>query len=319
MNLESYKVLIVGDIMLDRYLYGNVSRISPEAPVPILEKVKMENKPGGAANVALNIKSLGSFPILLSVVGDDENGSVLVKSLEQNEILTNYILKEGNRSTTVKTRIMSGGQHLMRIDEENTSIISENSIKNLKESFLSIIEKEELDAIIFQDYDKGLLNEDLIDFMIRKAKEKDLFISVDPKFNNFFSYKNVDLFKPNLKEVGSAVNKSIYPEMDCLNDVSHELNSKLDFKHLFITLGDKGIYYANLIESNIVATELRDVVDVSGAGDVVLCASTLFLLSGKSPFEVAQISNIAGGLACKKVGVATVSKKQLISEIKKKK
>lgn len=318
MNLESYKVLIVGDIMLDRYLYGNVSRISPEAPVPILEKVKMENKPGGAANVALNIKSLGSQPILLSVVGDDENGSVLVNSLERNKIFTNYILKERSRATTVKTRIMSGGQHLMRIDEENTSIMSSESISKLKESFLTILDLEDVDAVIFQDYDKGLLNDDLIEFFITKAKEIGLFISVDPKFNNFFSYKNVDFFKPNLKEVGSAVNKTITPEMGNLDEVCEELNSKLDFKHLFITLGDKGIYYSNIKESDIVATELRDVVDVSGAGDVVLCASTLFLLSGKSPFEVAQISNVAGGLACKKVGVATVNKYQLINEIKKK-
>jgi len=315
-SLKSYKVLIVGDIMLDRYLYGNISRISPEAPVPILEKVNIENKPGGAANVALNIKSLGSTPILLSVIGNDEDGSKLLDQLKENKISTDYIFTDHDKLTTVKTRIMSDGQHILRIDEENIADISEKSKNELLRLFDLIIENEKIDAVIFQDYDKGLLSDEIISKLIKKSVDKKLFISVDPKFNNFFSYKNVDLFKPNLKEVGAALNLSISPQLEDLNVITKKLQTKLNFKHLYITLGSKGIYHSDGNNSKIVPTKLQAVVDVSGAGDVVLSVSTLFFLEKTSPIEVAYISNIAGGLACGKVGVATVDKNVLLSKLK---
>jgi len=315
-SLNSYKVLIVGDIMLDRYLYGNISRISPEAPVPILEKVSIENKPGGAANVALNIKSLGSTPLLLSVIGDDENGSKLKTQLENSNISTEYLFPENGRATTVKTRIMSGGQHIMRIDEEDTTIISEKSVEKLKNLFESIIENEKIDAVIFQDYDKGLLNDEVIKYLIKITKEKKIFISVDPKFNNFFSYTNVDLFKPNLKEVGAALNTSVGSNINELDEIVTELNSKLNFEHIYITLGAKGIYHFDGKKSEVIPTKLQAVVDVSGAGDVVLSVATLFFLENITPIEIAHISNIAGGLACGKVGVATVKKDLLLEKIK---
>lgn len=316
-NLKPYNILIVGDIMLDRYLTGNIERISPEAPVPILEKVKIDNKPGGAANVALNIKSLGSNPILVSIVGDDKNGISLTQILEKDGISTSNILVDKTRQTTVKTRIMSEGQHILRIDEEDTSYLDENNKEKLLNSIKQVINKSNIDALILQDYDKGLLNNDIIESIIKIAKQKSIFISVDPKFDNFYSYKNVDLFKPNLKEVSSALNKTVTSNIKNLDEVSEELKDKLQFKHLYITLGSKGVYYSDGVLSEITPTKLKSVVDVSGAGDVVLSVSTLFFLERFSPKEVACFSNIAGGLACGKVGVATVKKKVLIEEIEK--
>ncbi len=317
-KLKSYNVLIIGDIMLDRYLKGKVSRISPEAPVPILEKINIEIMPGGAANVALNIKSLGSNPLLLSIVGDDNNGEKLIDCIDENGISTGYIIKDKTRQTTVKTRIMSKGQHIMRIDEEDVETIDKNTKKQLLETFNHIVDNKKIDAVIIQDYDKGLLDDYTIHNIINTAKGKNIFISVDPKFDNFFSYKNVDLFKPNLKEVSSALNKQIAPNKDSLDKTAKELYEKLQYKNLFITLSSKGIYYSKgNNNSEIIPTKLRDVVDVSGAGDVVLSVATLFFISGYNPSEVACFSNIAGGLACGKIGVATVGKDRLIEEIKK--
>ena len=317
-KLKSYNVLIVGDIMLDRYLKGKVSRISPEAPVPILEKINIEIMPGGAANVALNIKSLGSNPLLLSIVGDDNNGEKLIDCIAENDISTEYIMTDKTRQTTVKTRIMSKGQHILRIDEEDVETLDENTKKQLLNTFNHIVENNDVDAVIIQDYDKGLLDDYMIQNIINTAKGKGIFISVDPKFDNFFSYKNVDLFKPNLKEVSSALNKQIAPNKDSLDKTAKELYEKLQYKNLFITLSSKGIYYSKGDKnSEIIPTKLRDVVDVSGAGDVVLSVATLFFISGYNPSEVACFANIAGGLACGKIGVATVGKDRLIEEINK--
>ena len=315
-NLDSYNVLIVGDIMLDRYLTGNVSRISPEAPVPILEKINIDIMPGGAANVALNIKTLGSNPVLLSVVGDDDNGTKLKECIKENNISTDYIIIDNTRQTTVKTRIMSNGQHILRIDEEDTEPLDDSTKKKLLEIFQQIVQDKNINAIILQDYDKGLLDDASIQSIIKIAKENNIFVSVDPKFNNFFSYKNVDLFKPNLKEVNAALNRKINATKKELDKIAGDLQIKLNFKNLFITLGSKGIYYSdNQKKSDIVPTQLRTVVDVSGAGDVVLSVATLFFISGYSPEEVTSFSNIAGGLACGKIGVATVLKDKLLEEI----
>ncbi len=315
-KLESYNVLIVGDIMLDRYLTGKVRRISPEAPVPILENIDIDIMPGGAANVALNIKTLGSVPILLSVVGDDDNGQKLINCIGENHISTDNIIRDKSRQTTVKTRIMSNGQHILRIDEEDTDIVNNSVKEKILRSFRQIIEGNKINAIILQDYDKGLLDKYIITHIIEKAKEKNIFVAVDPKFNDFFSYKDVDLFKPNLNEVSSALNNKITPVKSDLDKTAAILNSKLNFKHLYVTLGSKGIYYSNgKNKSKIIPTKLRTVVDVSGAGDVVLSVATLFFVAGYSPEEVAVYSNLAGGLACGKVGVATVKKDRLLEEI----
>ena len=310
-DFDNFKVLVIGDIMLDRYLTGDISRISPEAPVPVLDKVKIENKPGGAANVALNIKSLGAMPLLLSIAGDDKNGVELIRLLEKNGIATDNIITTKHKPTTVKTRIMSGGQHILRIDEEDNAPVNGDLISRIKSKFAGILENTKVDAIILQDYDKGMLTGNLIDFIISKAKEKGIFVSVDPKFNNFFSYKKVDLFKPNLKEISAALNRDVVPEIDSLIEESGYLHEKLGFKYIFITLGEKGIFYYGNGEAGIVPTTPIKVVDVSGAGDVVLSVSTLAFLQGYPVREIVKLANLAGGLACGIVGVATITKEQL--------
>lgn len=316
-DFGNHNILIIGDIMLDRYLYGNVNRISPEAPVPILQKKELENKPGGAANVALNIKSLGSEAILLSTIGEDTDGNTLLKTLEESGISTDFIVKDKTKMTTVKTRILSGSQQLLRIDEEATTDINEATTAEIKATFLKILKKKNVEAIILQDYNKGLLSQELIEFVIEKAKENNIFVSVDPKFNNFFSYKGVDLFKPNLKEASEAISKETSTEKDNLDNIAKELHEKISYKNLFITLSSKGIYYSDSEFSEIIPTKLKDVIDVSGAGDVVLSIATITFLEKISPLEIAKISNIAGGLACGKIGVATISKKRLFEEINK--
>ena len=310
-DFDKYKILIIGDIMLDRYLNGNISRISPEAPVPVLDKVIIKNKPGGAANVALNIKSLGSQPLLLGITGDDKNGNELLQLLDKNGIATENIIKTKHKPSTVKTRIMSGGQHILRIDEEDNTYIDHETEKKLINKFKDIIENNDIDAVILQDYDKGLLKENFINHIISEAKKKNIFISVDPKFNNFFNYKNVDLFKPNLKEISLALNRNILPEMEELKRESVFLYDKLKYKYIFITLGEKGIFYSGNGKAGIIPTTPINVVDVSGAGDVVLSVATLAFLQGLQVEEVVHIANLAGGLACGILGVATITKEQL--------
>lgn len=314
-TLKDYNVVIIGDLMLDRYLYGNIARISPEAPVPVLEKVNVENKPGGAANVALNIKSLGSTPFLLGITGRDTSGKILLNLLAQEGINTENIITVNDRPTTVKTRIMASGQHILRIDEEISDYLSDNIQESLKKKFDTLTNDVKIDAVIFQDYNKGLLNENIIDHVISKCKEKGIFTAVDPKFKNFLSYKNVGFFKPNLKEISAIINHPVSPEIESLNFVARNLKEKLNFDNLFITLGEKGIYYFGQNKSEIVPTKKKNVVDVSGAGDVVISAATLFFMSALDIENIAEISNIAGGLACDSLGVATVSKSQLMNAL----
>jgi len=310
-DFKSYNILIIGDIMLDKYIYGNIEKISPEAPVPIFQMMHNEEKPGGAANVALNIKSLGSNPVLLSIVGDDRDGNKLLMLLEESGVETFNILRDIKKMTTVKTRLMANGQHVLRIDEENPISVDKEAERIISEQFLKIVEERDINAIILQDYDKGLLGKEMIEFFINKARENNIFIAVDPKFNNFYDFKNVDLFKPNLKEIETALNQRIKTGKDELVRAAVELHNILKFKNLFITLGDKGIFYSDGENHDIFPTEHIDVVDVSGAGDVVLSVATIAYLENMDIEDIAVVSNKAGGLACEIMGVATISMAQL--------
>lgn len=310
-DFKSYNILIIGDIMLDKYIFGNIDKISPEAPVPIFEIINNREKPGGAANVALNIKSLGSNPVLLSIIGDDRDGNRLLRLLDENEIDTFHVLRDPKKITTVKTRLMANGQHVLRIDEENSKPVDGEMLEIISDLFVKIMEEKSIDAIILQDYDKGLLGEQLIEFVVEKAKEKNVFISVDPKFNNFYNFKNVDLFKPNLKEIRMALNRKISSDKEELAKAAEELYHMLNYKNLYITLGDKGIFYSDGINFDIFPTEHIDVVDVSGAGDVVLSVATIAYLEGMKTKEIAAVANKAGGLACEIMGVASITMDQL--------
>lgn len=315
-ELKKFNILIVGDLMLDSYLYGNIQRISPEAPVPVLEKIKIENKPGGAANVALNVKSLGSDATLLGTIGDDNSGKILMELLNENEIETENIITVKNRPTTVKTRILSGSHHILRIDEEEISDLADTEMHTLKQRFDAIIEKKSIDAVIIQDYNKGLLNKDFITYIIAECNKKNIFISVDPKFKNFNWYSGVRFFKPNLKEISEILNEKINYDKDSLVQAANKLQEIMNYENLFITLGDKGIFFKNREKTGIIPTKKKNVIDVSGAGDVVISAATIFFLHELEIEKIAELSNIAGGLACDYLGVATITKSQLLEAIK---
>lgn len=301
--------------MLDSYLYGSIQRISPEAPVPVLEKINLENKPGGAANVALNVKSLGCDSILLGIVGEDNSGKILIELLNKNKIETENIITVKNRPTTVKTRILSGSHHILRIDEEEISDIESADLDKLMHSFDAIIEKKSIDAVIIQDYNKGLLNQELIIHIIKECNKKNIFSSVDPKYKNFNCYSGVKFFKPNLKEISEILNEKIYADINSLVKAANKLQEIMKYENLFITLGEKGIFFKNNEKTGIIPTKKKNVIDVSGAGDVVISAATIFFLHELEIEKIAELSNIAGGLACDYLGVATITKSQLLEAI----
>ena len=311
------KVIIIGDVMVDTYIKGKVNRISPEAPVPVVKFESKEHRLGGAANVALNIKALSAKPFICSVVGNDENATLLKKLINQNHLSDEGILTVDDRITTVKTRIIGNNQQLIRIDNEDTSDISSQMAFNLIETVKNIIEKENIDAIIFQDYNKGVLVPKVIEEIIEYANNKQIPIVVDPKKDNFLAYKNVTLFKPNLKELKEGLDINFEYNNDdksaFLNAIE-SLKEKINPKHAFITLSEHGVYISDEDKHHFIPAHLRNITDVSGAGDTVISVATLALISGVKPELIAVISNLAGGLVCEKVGVISIDKEQLMQE-----
>jgi len=244
-DFSGKKILVIGDIMLDQYIYGSVDRISPEAPVPVLLRDNTSRKAGGAANVALNIKTLGADPILLGVLGNDLSGSKLIEVLEDLKIDTEFVLRADGVMTTVKTRLLAGTQHLLRIDEEDISPLNEVLEASIINLLTEIIDKYSIDALIVEDYDKGLMSEKLIKHIADLGRQKQVFLSVDPKFKNFLSYEGFDLVKPNLKEVNQVLNKKYKAELEDLEKAAAELQPQMNYKNLMITLGEQGIFGVN--------------------------------------------------------------------------
>ena len=306
---KNKNILIIGDVMLDSYLFGNVSRISPEAPVPIVDILKRENKLGGAANVATNIKNLGGTPILCSIVGKDQNGKIFLSELEKLNIKTDYIFQSENRITTVKTRIIGNNHQMLRIDEEVT-----NELNGEQDKILSlindIIDNEKIDCILFQDYDKGVINKKIIKTVVKIATKLNIPITVDPKKKNFSNYKGVTLFKPNLKEFKEGMST------DSLKKGAKKLHNN-DIKIVFITLSEDVIFISykknNKIINKIIPGTSRDIVDVSGAGDTVISVASM-LLNDIDIEKIADISNIAGGIVCEEIGVVPINLNKLLKE-----
>lgn len=316
-SFDKLKIVVIGDVMIDSYMWGKVNRISPEAPIPIVSIQKKEERLGGAANVGLNIKSLGAEPILLSVIGDDIYGKIFFDLLQQSKISTKGIVVNSKRKTTIKTRVIGKNQHLLRVDEEDTSDISFDIENKLLEKLENIISEHKVDAIVFEDYNKGVLTKRMIQESIRIANESNIPTLVDPKQDNFFEYKDVTLFKPNFKEFIQGFKLDI--EKDNYKTISNFANQYIkqnNIKSMLITLSENGILisYANKY-SHFDALEI-DIADVSGAGDTVISVAALCLASGLSFDKIAQISNIAGSLVCEKVGVVQVSKNQLLETVK---
>ncbi len=308
-------VLIIGDVMIDSYLIGKVNRISPEAPIPIVSVSEREYRLGGAANVALNIRALGAKAFLCSVIGNDEKGKIFKELLEAKNLSDEGILVSNSRKTTVKTRVISGGQHLLRVDDEHSHFV-DNEISNmLFNKVVEIISNYKVDAVIFEDYDKGVLSEELIVKIVAMAKEKNIPTCVDPKKNNFYFYKNVNLFKPNFKEFTEGTKADIdKSKLEVLQEHAKEFLIQQGIEILMITLSEQGVFIADSVQDLHLPAEIRDISDVSGAGDTVISVAALLLASGASLVEIANISNIAGGLVCEKTGVVPIDPKELLNE-----
>lgn len=311
------KILVIGDVILDHYLIGKVDRISPEAPVPVVLHQVEEYRLGGAANVALNIKAMGATPYLLSLVGTDIYGEKLIELLKETSLETSFITKDKNKTTSCKTRILARNQHLLRYDRETTDWIDKNLEKEIILTIRSLLEQERIDAIVFQDYNKGLLTNELISNILQLAKEQGIKTLADPKKANFLAYSGVDWFKPNLREINEGLNLSISehdPPLQELAIAAQAIKKHLNNTHTLITLGAKGMYYQSPSEEGVLPTEERQVADVCGAGDTVISILSLGVAANLEIKEVVTLANIAGGQVCEKVGVVPVNKAALLRE-----
>ena len=314
-SFRSIKVGIVGDVMLDTYMWGEVERISPEAPVPIVSLKNKEHRIGGAGNVALNIQSLGAQPFVLSVTGDDDDADKLRSLFTSQNINCNYCIRSKERITTNKTRVISRNQHMMRLDAEIINDLCKEDEEKLIELFEQFIEREKPHVVILEDYNKGVLTEPLIQVVISVCKKAGVITAVDPKRKNFLQYKGVDIFKPNLKEVKDALNL-LFTDIDLnlLQDIHSELNHLLHHRLSFITLSEKGVFYQENGTSALISSHLRNIADVSGAGDTVIAVASLIYAATKDVHLMAEIANIAGGIVCEEVGTVAINKEKLLHE-----
>ncbi len=314
-KFNTLTALIVGDVMIDAYYWGKVDRISPEAPVPVVHVNKKENRLGGAANVALNVMSLGGKAIICSVVGDGSKGDIFRSTLKENGFTTEGLIDSPSRQTTVKTRVISQGQHMLRIDEEMTKPLSATEERHLLECIQSIIDRQKIDVIIFEDYNKGVLTENVISTIIKLAESKNIPTTVDPKKENFFSYKNCTLFKPNLKELKEGLKEDFdKKDFDALQNSILHLEEKLGNSITMVTLSELGVMTKDKEKFYHEPAHERAVLDVSGAGDTVISVASLALAAGMDTENMAKLANLAGGLVCEHVGVVPIDKKTLFQE-----
>lgn len=317
-EFKKKKIIVLGDVMIDAYLSGKVDRVSPEAPVPIVNFSKREERLGGAANVALNLISLGAQVAMASVIGEDQDAQTMVRLFDEKSISTSGLIRSKDRQTTVKTRVIGNHQQLLRVDQEQTNDISKAEEELLIEKVEALL-KEGYDALIFQDYNKGVLTEKIIERVIEITKKYDVLTTVDPKLKNFLAYKGVTLFKPNLKELSEGVQIKI----DFANDRSqfHQaiatLNNILQPKIVFVTLSEHGVFIQNENENYHIEAHERTISDVSGAGDTVISVATLCLAAGLCIEALAAMANLAGGIVCEYRGVVAIKANELFDEAKK--
>lgn len=311
---KNINVLVVGDVMVDRYLTGAVDRVSPEAPVPVVRLLNDEDRLGGAANVALNLKSLGATPYLCSVIGNDMAGKQFLRLLPEHGISTKYMLTSFSRRTTIKTRIIASNQHLLRVDNEDKDDLDEIERKTYLKMVREILDQREIHVILFQDYNKGVLSSEVIREITLEAIKQDIPTVVDPKKKNFWEFKRATVFKPNLREVAAQVPFDVTPSLQDLSKVADTIRRKLGNQNTMITLSEHGIFIDEGDEGRILPTNPRKIVDVCGAGDAVISVTALGIALGLSMKTIATLSNIAGGQVCEKVGVAAISATELQSE-----
>ncbi|MCY7422627.1 MAG: PfkB family carbohydrate kinase [Chitinophagaceae bacterium] len=314
-RMADMKVAVVGDVMLDTYWWGRVDRISPEAPVPVVALKEKEYRIGGAGNVALNLVGLQAKTTLFSIIGDDRDADILIDLLNENQINTGYLVRSSKRITTNKTRVMSRNQQMMRLDSEITSDISDHESKELLEYFEHYVITEKPDVVIFEDYNKGVLSQQVIDRLLSICEKNDIITSVDPKKKNFFAYKGVTIFKPNLKEVYEGLNMAAEKiDLAFLQSIHQSLFERLANKISLITLSEKGMFYQEANHAELVESHIRNIADVSGAGDTVIAVASLVYAETKNIQLAAGIANIAGGLVCEEVGTAAINAQKLRAE-----
>ncbi len=314
-RFSQLKVGVIGDVMLDTYWWGNVDRISPEAPVPVVAVSSKEQRIGGAGNVALNVCTLGAAVSMISVLGKDDEGRQLTGLLEKNNINTKYLVHSEHRVTTNKIRIISRNQHMMRLDAEIADDLNTEDEDRLLYAVENYIAAENPGAVILEDYNKGVLTPRVIERIIVLCTKHHILTAVDPKRKNFFAYTGVDIFKPNFKEVkdglhilNDAVNLPVLKDMHLL------LQDKLKHRVSLITLSEKGVFYQNENDAGLIPTHIRNVADVSGAGDTVIATATLVFAATGDAKLMAEMANIAGGLVCEEVGTVAIDKTKLLAE-----
>ena len=307
-------------MMLDIYMKGKVERISPEAPVPIVAVEETFSRLGGAANVAQNLKTLGSEPILCSIVGNDEKANELLNAMNEQNMIVDGIIKSDERITTRKVRIISNNAQMLRVDTEDTFDLTDKEYNLLMNRVNDIINKENIDGIILQDYNKGVLTERVIKDVITLANKKEIPVGVDPKKKNFLAYKDATFFKPNLKELKEGID--IGSKDDSIEEIVKAvdtLQSKLHCKYIMTTLSERGVLIKDYNTSTYhhIPAHLRKIADVSGAGDTVLSVAMLCLVCRQNAYNIAALSNLAGGLVCEELGAVPINKERLLEESKK--
>ena len=310
------KILVIGDSMIDSYLWGDVERISPEAPVPVVTKTRRESRLGGAANVARNIKALGAEPILASAIGNGDKAELFKKLIQENHLSKQGIYESNSRSTSIKTRIISHNQQLLRIDEENTEVLDPETEEAFLNHLLYIIKNEKLNAIVFEDYDKGTITPGIIEKIVEHANKLDIPTLVDPKKRNYLLYRNVTLFKPNFKELIKGLNLDSLEKTDDegILKAARVMHKEQNISWMLVTLSEAGIFISNNQEYKRIKAKIRGISDVSGAGDTIISIAAVGIAADLSPWIIAELSNIGGGQVCEKAGVVPVNKEQLFEE-----
>lgn len=304
--------------MIDAYIWGTSNRMSPEAPVPIVNLNNREYRPGGAANVAMNIKNLGGIPLICSAIGDDKKGALFLELIREQEISNEGIITIPGRTTTTKYRIFGNKAQMLRVDEEDTSSLNSAESKMLLARIQKLLDDEEVHAVVFQDYDKGVITPELIRYVVKRCRKSEIPVIVDPKRRNFLEYKDVSLFKPNVRELREGMQCSVdLKDNGALEKAVFTLQEKINAEIVLTTLSDQGIHFCHKDkkgnrQSGLIPAVARSVADVSGAGDTVTSIAAL-CLAAKAPVEImAIICNIGGGLVCEQTGVVPVDKERLM-------
>lgn len=319
-SFNRMNVMVIGDVMVDSYLWGKVERISPEAPIPIVALRKREHRMGGAANVAMNIRAMGARPVLCSVIGTDDKGDIFLELMKKEKMNTDGIVRSQRRITTTKFRIFGNAYQMLRVDEEEDDDLVHADYLTLSRVIDRILETENIHCIIFQDYNKGVLTPKLIQEVIKKARKRNIPTSVDPKRKNFDAYSHVTLFKPNLKELREGLKMELdAAKKEEIMEAAQVLRDKLKCEYVMTTLSEHGMLMSMKEKSEqknlFTPAHVRSISDVSGAGDTVISVASLCMAAQRSPYEIAYISNLAGGLVCEEVGVVPVNKDKLLKEV----